>query len=140
MPLYPSLIHLASSNVLHPSPQPHQQPLVSTLQHISYIACHHEDITYQNGGVQKNLDRRATLKTFKTIMEKEAASKGLVLKDVQCRFKHLYHEVSKHTHRNTSEITVRAKDLVPNEYAAIITLFKCQDRWTDRLPWKEEKR
>jgi hypothetical protein len=69
----------------------------------------------EKGGVQNILDALAILPDFENIMKKEVASKKLVTKDVERCVKCLYHEVSKHAHGNTNDITIREEDYIPNQ-------------------------
>ena len=85
------------------------------------------------GGVQKNLDALAALDAFKEIMAEEVASRKLVARDVERCIKALYHELSKHAHGNDGEIIIRASDFTPSECAALVSFFKLQDKWSNKL-------
>jgi hypothetical protein len=108
------------------------------VERIAYKASLDRTITVK-GGVQNKLDALAALPAFQIIMNKEVAIKQLVAKDVERCVKCLYHEVSKHAHGNTGDITIREADYNPNEYVALITFLKLQDLWSHPLTWKEEK-
>ena len=85
------------------------------------------------GGAQKNLDALATLKAFKDIMAKEVARRTLFQRDVERCIKALYHELSKHAHGNDGEIKIRESDYTPSKCAALVSFFKLQDKWSNKL-------
>ena len=108
------------------------------IERITYQACL-DDTIIDQGGVQENLNQLATLELFEEIMKEVVASKRLVLGDVRACVKCLYEEVFKYADENTGQITIREKDFTANKYAALITFFKLQDKWSYSLVWREEK-
>ena len=80
------------------------------------------------GSVLKNLDALAALDAFKEILAEEVMSRNLIMQDVECYIKVLYHELFKHSDGNYGKILIRESDFTPREYAASVLFFKLQDK------------
>lgn len=87
--------------------------------------------------MQPAIDRLAQTPEFQKVFREEVARRGLRPQDVIPCLAVVYHECSKHAHGNDGIITIRAKDYIDNERAALATILKVQEGWVDGLQWRE---
>ncbi|KAF8453078.1 hypothetical protein BDZ91DRAFT_768284 [Kalaharituber pfeilii] len=93
----------------------------------------------EQGGTSDRLIALSNTPDFKMVLRRVAKERNLIEKEIEAQIAHLYHRVSKITHRNGDYIVIRSKDLTINERAAVVCFFELQNEWLVPLSsWREE--